>query len=439
MKTNNIFDYMEFDVENIDESTVYETTGVKKENVREILMSKINNGTSEKKTGRANVKRRVTITLIAAAAAAALLGTTAAATGSFNSAFGKMFAGEPANGVYSGGKVTAKSDKLNIEFGGIVGDSDNVWGMMKLTNSDGSPFVETKDGVFVQSDYMVASYGLDTQKIQCTKSLLDSWMHKNSPYAEVTYQLEDADTIRAIIYYGDDESNIIGETLTAKETDIVIYRVDEVLYSWEEMQNAYNTIPEDDKFWSNGGFYEKAVAEHKSDLKENQEVGYSEKGLSLMTKVTSNLGYEVSVKLNYKDSIKTFSEVEGKEITFDGKTQTVGKLEVQPFTMKLSLYELGDFRVADDYVHDYEAEMLPSELDNLTIETDDGKVYTAHRYASQGSADEKHQEDTLTYQFYVPSDNVSADPDYMTQKQAVINPEQIIGISYNGKYILDKR
>ena len=47
MKTNNIFNYMERDIENIDEQTVLEETGVKTENVKEIFMSKLN---SENKT-----------------------------------------------------------------------------------------------------------------------------------------------------------------------------------------------------------------------------------------------------------------------------------------------------------------------------------------------------------------------------------------------------
>jgi len=141
-KTRNIFNYMLNEPENIDEKTIYENTGVNADNVKELVMNKIHESKSADKKNR---KKKITFTLIAAAAAVAVLGTTAAATGSFNSVFGELLAGEMKGGMYAGGNVQVQSDDLDINFKGIAGDKHEVYGMMTITKKDGSAFVENTD------------------------------------------------------------------------------------------------------------------------------------------------------------------------------------------------------------------------------------------------------------------------------------------------------
>ena len=62
MKTNNIFDHMDKDRDNISEQTVIEDTGVNTDRVREIFMNKVN---ESKKTNKKS-KKKVFVVLAAA-------------------------------------------------------------------------------------------------------------------------------------------------------------------------------------------------------------------------------------------------------------------------------------------------------------------------------------------------------------------------------------
>ena len=52
MKTNNIFDHMDKDSDNISEQTVIEDTGVNTDRVREIFMNKVNESKKKQPKGR---------------------------------------------------------------------------------------------------------------------------------------------------------------------------------------------------------------------------------------------------------------------------------------------------------------------------------------------------------------------------------------------------
>ena len=124
MKTNNIFDHMDNDPDELNEQTVIEETGVRTENVKEIFKDMVKNN------GKKKNKRSITkvFTILAAAAAATIAaGTiTAGATGSFNNVFGQIFAGEADNGMFSRGNVNISSETLNIDFKGITGDQNKA-------------------------------------------------------------------------------------------------------------------------------------------------------------------------------------------------------------------------------------------------------------------------------------------------------------------------
>ena len=166
MKTNNIFDHMDKDRDNISEQTVIEDTGVNTDRVREIFMNKVN---ESKKTNKKS-KKKVFVVLAAAVAATLAVGTvTAGATGSFNNAFGQIFAGEADNGMFSGGNVNISSETLNIDFKGITGDQNKAYGLMDITNKDGNEFISDPSCEFIYQNS-----DDDSIDISCSRSLLDN-------------------------------------------------------------------------------------------------------------------------------------------------------------------------------------------------------------------------------------------------------------------------
>ena len=109
MKTNNIFDRMDKETE-VNEQTVIEETGVSTDKVKELFGEMVKNNGKTKAVKKRKTKKVITVIAAAIAAVLALGTITAGATGSFNGVFGKMFSGQAADGMYSGGSVDISSN-----------------------------------------------------------------------------------------------------------------------------------------------------------------------------------------------------------------------------------------------------------------------------------------------------------------------------------------
>lgn len=420
MKTNNIFDHMDKDKDNISEQTVIEDTGVNTDRVREIFMNKVN---ESKKTNKKS-KKKVFVVLAAAVAATLAVGTvTAGATGSFNNAFGQIFAGEAADGMYAGGNVSVKSDIVNIDFNGITGDKNEVYGLMALSNKDGKGFVENTDGYYLLSDDQNALNG----NVHCTRSLADQLSAKlyyrpDCGSGAIDYYFKEDGTIEALISYRDDEFNIIGETLTFNEDHVLLCHTDKVFYTWDEfskLQSEHND--ENDPFWKDGNIIEQLNKKYSKDLKENQVITFDWQGsISIITQTKLDLGIEGSVKLNYKDTSVKFNDAAGKKTTYSGtRDMTVKELEVNPFSLKLDLlYPTND----PEELAEINSKLDPDAKNTISVTLKDGTTYTDDNcplYTSDNM-------ERLQYRF---SENF---------KQVVINPQNITKIVYNGTVLYSK-
>ena len=103
-----------------------------------------------KNSKKVSVKKIVSVVAVAVAIGAAATVTAQAATGVFNPAFGEIFAGQPANGVFPGSDVSVKSNDLDVEFVGVTGDETEMYSIYNITKKDGSNFVEsTEDYCFL--------------------------------------------------------------------------------------------------------------------------------------------------------------------------------------------------------------------------------------------------------------------------------------------------
>ena len=422
-KTKNIFNYMLTDPENIDEKTIYEETDVNTDNVKALVMDKIheNQTTSSKK----NHKKRWTISLIAAAAAVAVVGTTAAATGSFNSTFGQWFAGETEGGMYAGGNVQFESEKLNCNFKGIAGDKSEVYAVMSLTKKDGSKFVENTNEYFAYST-------IQNSNIDCTISLQDQIADKMWYFGqeirggEIYYQLDDENTMDVIIHYGS-QFNIIGQTLTVNSTNnLGIAHIDEIALTanevkaywnkweklYEETSEIHEVTPEEDIFYQTGSKYD-------GKLNENQMMSFTPKGdWAVVTIIPIEMEYDLSVKLNYKDTTKNLPVADGLTVNIGNKDIPVEKIEAQPFELNIQLSKDISVETSSYGI-----------LNDVTVIMNDGKTYTSQVTYYKPSEDSSLPL-TLNTEFLEVSDK--------SVKKVVINPENIVKITFNDNVIYSK-
>ena len=408
-KTRNIFNYMLNEPENIDEKTIYENTGVNADNVKELVMNKIHESKSADKKNR---KKKITFTLIAAAAAVAVLGTTAAATGSFNSVFGEMLAGEMKGGMYAGGNVQVQSDDLDIDFKGIAGDKHEVYGMMTITKKDGSAFVENTDDYFF-------GYEAFNEKVDCKLSPMNQLIGKLWYFGQelqggdITYTFKDANTVNAVIYYGS-QYNIIGETLTVNESKPLFYHTDEVLCTEEEISEFFANINENTDMSQTP--YLIAQRDRESTLKDGQVFMFDGNGnFVIASEYPFELKYDLSVKLNYKDTTKYLDEAKGKTVSYNTCNEmTVTELEAHAFGLKLDMAYPTDDRNKINIIQNKFDDNI---INHVEMTMQDGTVYTAN----EGGFYQSSNIQRINFAF-------SSDD----WKKVVIDPDKITKVVYNG-------
>ena len=409
-KTKNIFNYMLNDPENIDEKTIYENTGVKIENVKRLVMNRIHESKSAPKKNKGKIIR---FTLIAAAAAAVLGTSVAAATGGFNSVFGEMFAGEMEGGMYAGGNVQIKSDDLAIDFKGIAGDKHEVYGMMTITKKDGSAFVENAD------DYFFGYTSSSDEKVDCILSPMNQLMGKLWYFGQemqggnITYTFKDANTVNAVISYTS-QYNLIGETLTVNESKPLFYHTEKVLCTDEEISEFFSNINKNTDMSQSPHLI--AQRKYENTLKDGQIFTFDAKGNFVIAReYPFALDYDLSVKLNYKDTTKYLNEAKGKKVSYNNcNDMTVTDLEAHAFGLTLDVVYPTDDRDEMDAIQE---KFDSSIIDHVEVTMQDGTVYAADDYGS-------YQSDNMQrLRFSFSSDD---------WKTVVINPDKITKVVYNG-------
>ena len=454
-KTKNIFNYMLNDPENIDEKTIYENTGVNADNVKELVMNNIHGKSSAKKNG----KKKITFTLIAVAAAVAVLGTTAAATGTFNPVFGQLFAGEAPNGAYTGGNVKINSDTLDINFEGVVGDTSKAYSMMTITKKDGSPIVnDSKNIMIVKTADAFEEYD---STVSISHSLLEDVFGGKRELKDVLYySFEDDCTLKATVGISDSR-NLIGSTMNINESALIVWRVDEVVRNKDELSKMYQDYRDgkyEDEYLDVIGRVKKEYEEKIGHpIAQNQEImpAFDENGYILdddwrfHTIVLAHyekidFKYDLSVKLNYKDTSVSFDDMIGREITVDGQKQNITEFNVKPFSMSIKTQfqnsnlkffeeeeeDLTDEEIARKNAEDYE-EYMNSDFYKLCINLDNGKTYYAIMPSggfSLISGTEDMFEGEISYSDF-RDDNGN---------MAIINPSKIVSITYKDKILYSK-
>ena len=374
MKKEFIFDKVESDIIDIDESTVIRDTGIDAARVKETIMKEIK---SSKKSKKASVGKVFSIIAIAAAIAAAATVTASATTGVFNPAFGELFAGEPANGVFPGTDITISSDQLDIEFVGVTGNETNMFSIYNITKKDKSSFVDTTD------NYIFLGTNADMDVTESAYKKLKLGLDGSRGWGMgVSYDFADENTIRATVSYSDTAGCIKGERLTVTDKETSFFHVDEVLYA-----DATDTFMGCFEFMENN---QEMIEKKQATFGEDQFIteiirnGHAE--LVAVTETTIPFEYELGVKLNYKTTERTFPSAAGKTFNALNSDWTIREIKSDSFetdieatTEHFDLYE--DFDMddqadwSDDELHRYlntssELELLITLKDGTVVHAD---------------------------------------------------------------------
>lgn len=449
MKGKFVFDAAENDIVNVNEETVIRDTGVKAADVKETVMMKVKN---EKKPVR-KIKRKTIISLVAAAAAVAVLGTvTVGAAGGFNSTFGEYFAGELANGVYSGKDVTLSSDKVDIDFAGIAGDDDQVIAMMTIKNKDGSSFVKTTENTYIDQ-YDLGdndSVGINNAvRVETDQTLWDTITGtSNFNYGDISYSFKDDSTISAMITCTNNNNGTLkGRRLHASDEKIYAYTNIKTLYTAKDGDgySRYETADDGSRqMVTYGPILEELTEEYKNQLEKNQVIIFnnhsSVPSVIIAEKTEINLDFEVGVTLNYKSTTHNIESAAGKTYKINNSDWTIDYITAKSFTITLSShsYELpenkdididklnsGDKEETEKYFA-YQNAFIPHDL---TITLKNGSVYhtTERLLGSNGgyTIGNNYGEVELIYGYEDENGN-----------DAALDPSQIVSITLDGQELI---
>lgn len=470
MKTDNIFDYMNPDSENIekiDEQTVYEQTGIDPENVKEILMKKLHPSKPKK-----HMTKRAVMTLIAAAVGIGILGTVSAgAAGSFNAVFGEHFAGEMVNGVYSGGNVhLTTNENLNGEFLGVAGDDKNVMAAIRLTKKDGSAFTEDYKNVFTRSIDIgdeTRNGMIDTMEdeddgtaIKVTQALWSRIFDRSDNVTQSFWSriidgsaggiveekthciFSDNNTIQFYISYGTYNRNIKGETLTVKQKSLYVYHIDEYLFKNDD---RYLSDEEEEQI-------KKITEERRSTLKDDQVMLFTddEENYVIATKSKITLNLDCSCQLNYKNTDRCITPVDtefGYTTADDGTfIPTTDKNISKYISYKMNDIQASSYQLSLDFTIDQGYYLYDVSLDNedvsfrsmttlddfsdfifqnVTITLENGRTIKCLISSASGTGNEDDTVTTLA-EFSYRDEN----DDWLT-----INPSEIKSVQIGGNII----
>lgn len=445
MKKKFVFDASENDIIDISEETVIKDTGVNSAAVKENVMKEIKNN---KKPVR-RIKKKTIISLIAAAAAVAVLGTVSVgASGGFSDTFGEYFAGEPADGVFSGGDVKTESSKVDINFMGITGNDDQVIAMMKLKNKDGSPFVDTTDNVFI--DQFDLSYlnniDNDPADVHIESTLWDDISGQAHYFGgNIIYSFDDESTISAMVVATNNlNGSLKGHRLSVSDKKIYAYTKIKTLYVPKDGDGYSKLVTDDGEPYmqTDGPILEEMTEKYKDTLKDNQIIRFNadDNSVIIAEKTEIELDINVGVTLNYKSTSRNIEGAKGKNYTINNTKWDINYINVNSFTFEFAshTYELPEnkeiisqdtedlsFEKIEEY-NRYENSFIP---DAFTIKLKDGRTYTTQNrsFGSNGGTTlgDGFGEILVVYE-YVDNNG----------KTAAIDPADIVSITYEGQELM---
>lgn len=442
MKTTfkEVFRELDDEMTNIEINSEY-TPDIDVEKIKGEVFMRINDNN---KSGKKTLGKSFFVILAAAVLSAAMI--TAGAMGSFNEAFGSFIIGESPDGIYTGDDLEISSKNNNIEFMGITGDKNTAMVSMKLTNPDGSPFIEESD----LSNTWIAAPGKDELVDNTIYGEIDGEISYSTPrwyklktgkseydFADVmsTFGLyfEDANAINVYIFSESRVGALMGETMTASLDAASAYTIKEVLYDFSE--HYEDNLTED-----GDGFYmlhrqralEEFIDEYGLEAKDGVRLMVNPEtwDIVLAKETPLNIDLNLSVKMNYRSSEVKLGKADLTQCDTEYRVQS-GKLSATTYSIMLKPSDVtpenAESKTPIEKYFIYDGSSYCP--DKLTVSLEDGTTQTAY---DQGYAHFYFDTETERYQFYASSETGRMFP-------AAVDPNKIVSVSVDGVVIWERK
>ncbi len=444
MKTTfkEVFRGLDDELTNIEINSEY-TPDIDIEKIKGEVFMRINDNN---KSGKKKPGKSFFVILAAAVLSAAMI--TAGAMGSFNEAFGSFIIGESPDGIYSGDNLEISSKNNNIEFLGITGDKNTAMASMRLTNPDGSPFIEESDlkNTWIGApgkDELVDNtiYGEIGGNISYSAPVRYKMKTGSSEYdpsdvmSVFGLYFEDEKTINAYIFSESYDGALTGETLAASLDGASAYTVKEVLYDFSEHYED-NLTEEGDAFdlrhrqMALGEFMNEYGLEAKDGVR--LMVDPETWNIVLAKETPLNIDLNLSVKMNYKSSKTKLGNADLTQCDPEYRVQS-GKLSATTYSILLNPSDVTPLPESTDSETPIEMYLFGSGdpgycPDELTVTLEDGTTQTAF---DQGDVPFYSNGETRRYQFFAASESGRMYP-------AAVDPDRIVSVSAGGVVIWEK-
>lgn len=358
---------------------------------------------------------------------------------------------DSADGIYSGEELAIESSSNNVDFLGMAGDKNYVDIAMKLTNKDGSPFVDDIKDTWIslssENDLIGWRYGYVYTDIQftCPKWLKTRYGNSNNDtfgniedrddvYSYIDLSFEDESTIVLSVFANSMLGGLKGETMTMTADDLSAFTVEKILCDHSEYQD-------NEDYEENG--LNKLIEEYEKEETDGYVVMIHPDtwDIVLCRETPLTLDLDLSVKLTYKTDQLKLNAVNVEACADDWSSGSEGDFAVTPFGMKfnysLVIKETEDEpkfnmwggnveKIMDMLTQDYESEITPPP-EEMMVELKDGSRITAKTDYNYFNVDDSSEQ----YRFYRETETGTLYP-------TTILPDDIVKIESNGVVLYSK-
>lgn len=452
MKTNNIFDLLDTE-STVAENTFITDTGVSTEKVTQLVKEAIKMNSSKVIPMKKKSKKAFRLTALIAAAVTASI-VTASAMGSFNQAFGSLFAGESIDGIYAGSDISIESENTNVEFIGIAGDQFMAAASMKLTRSSGEKYVDditdtwiSASSTYILNDHPTYLYGnTPDEEINYT---YPKWFELKYPMevrdskredVQSTYgfYFDDCSTISAYIFSTSAYGYLKGETMTASADSLSAYTVKETLYDYSE-----HTADNNDSygFRTNVDFSKSLASiinDYGTDEKDGLRVMVNPEthDIVLAKETPLDISFTLSVKMNYKYSKNVYQLTNLSQCYDSWKNGAEGTVTITPYNMILNVKVTDRIPMTYDMPEEDLGEFgyLPYDPEaEVKVKMSNGDTISAYEEGFIDNSAFENGDFNNRYQFYTDDNG-----DGKRLHPIAINPDDIDSIVVNNIVVYKK-